>query len=195
MIAAGDERIFQPPGQQPEPIAIRRVGWCAGGRVLPEDGHVQAVILAHREAGEIPVVAVGVDDLGVVQVPTALVHAPVVGCIGEVLRQRLAAVGDHLHQPDHPHLLGIPQAGAAGLVGHTGREGHSSAAGLIGDDVEGRVEQHVADLVFIPHGDAVGSERLRINHVVRVRVGDIAQGRTGRGVALCLQGDEVLAVG
>ena len=193
LIAAADVCLLQLVGQQPEPAIVVAVIVCR--RVLPGDGHVEAVILAHSQASEEPVLGVGVDDLGLIQVPTGLVIAPGGSGIGEVLRYHFALVGHHLHQPDHPHLLGVSQAVAAGLVGHAGREGHPSAAGLIGNHVQGHVEQHVAGPVLISHGDAVGLERFRVNHVVRAGVGDIAQGDTGGEMVHFLQGDEVLAVG
>ena len=100
-----------------------------GGRVFVDEGHVGAVFFGHLQAGDVPFVAIGLDDLQLVVL--AVLGADVVGVGG-------ADIVEHLHGPDHAHVLGRPPA-AVELVVHARVEGHIVVAHAVGDQLQRHV--------------------------------------------------------
>ncbi len=109
---------------------------------------------------------------------------------------RIAPIGQHLHDPHQAHLLGLlPGATLAGPVEQAAGEGDLAAAVCILHHVGGGVSQQRAIPVGLAHGDAVGSDRRRIDHPILVRaVDDVADGRADAAI---IPADDyrVLAVG
>ncbi len=164
LITPGSKSDPQASRQLPEPIIGLGVFFVGCG-VFVSNGHVQAVVLAHREAGQVPVVVVGVHDLhliwrAVIRTPRlelfAVLFCVVLGLVGWLEALIIAPVGEHLHDPHHPHLVVIAPCALAGPVEHAGRERLLATARLALDQVQGHVGQQVAIIVFLADGDAIG---------------------------------------
>ncbi len=152
LIAPDGEAGLEPAGHPPEWIVVLQLIVVFG--MLVGDGHVEAVVLAHAQAGEGPRLGVGAHDLELVQHPLALL---------------ILAVGQHLHQPDDAHLMrqapvGGLGAGAAlpggdgGPVEHAAREGHPVAVRLVLDHAERHVGRQVTVVVRGAHRNPVRVE-------------------------------------
>ncbi len=191
-IAAGDEDRHQALCRLPE--AVIRLAVVVVLRVLPDDGHIQAALLADGQAGQVPLLAVGVHDLRLVGRAVGRVGTPGVpfaGVLRRVLLRRVrrlepglvAPVGERLHQPDHPYLLGLNPGGVGRRpVNHAGREGCPSPPCVVGEHAQRHVGQQHALFggralgVRLPHRDAIRLQRCGVNHLVGVRpVDDVAE--------------------
>ena len=187
LIAPADEGRLQARRQYPEVIIV--AGILIGLRILEGDGHFQAVILAHGQAGEVPLFVIGVDGLLLVQFPVGHVVTPGLRfLLALVQRNRFAGIGQHDHQPDHTHLVGRAPIGGVGPVEHPGREGHAAAAALVGNDVQRHVGQQVAIVVLLADGDAIGLQLALVEPVVHLGPSGPAGRRTGldRQVAIAI---------
>ncbi|MBN1872921.1 MAG: hypothetical protein JXA33_01720 [Anaerolineae bacterium] len=149
------------------------------------------MIFAHAQAGQRPLLVVGVDDLGLVKFPMALVRAPVRqpffgfhALRRVIVGHGAAVVRESLHHPHHTHLMaGAPAFGVL-LVEHARAKGHSAIANLVGDDAEGEVGHQGALQVLLAHRDAVLLHGRHVNHLIGVRaVHDVAHIRADFGVA------------
>ncbi len=195
LIAAGQIGLLQAQRHQPQPVVVLAVLRAFGSRVFPGNRHVCAVVFAHRQPGEVPVIVVGVDDLGVVQQPALPVLAPGFGSLGRAGGHGAAIVGEHLDEPDDAHLLRLPQARPVRRVGDTRAKSRPPPAGLVSNDVERDEERHAA-ISQIARRSAVGPQRPGVNHPVRIgAVGHVGDGGAGGGVASRLEHQDVPAVG
>ncbi len=171
----GEEGILKPPCQPPQPIVVAPVlvGGLLGG-ILRHDGHLQAVVLPHRQPRQPPGLVVGPHDLLRIQ------HPLIAGAdAGVLLHVGAGMVSQHLHHPRHAHLLGIPPLVGRGPVVHARGEGHPVLPGLVGQDVQRDVGQQRLVVVLLPHRDAVGVEGLPIHHAVLIGAVDhVAHGHT-----------------
>ena len=95
-VAPGDEGAFQAVGEEEECGIVVEV--VVDGGVFEDDVVVGAVILADVEAGERPIVGIGLDDLG--DVPLFVFGA------AAIFRAR-ADVDQGFDDPDETHLVGV----------------------------------------------------------------------------------------
>ncbi len=197
-VAARQEDFFQAQCHRPQPVILLTLLGGLDRGVFPRNRHGKAVILAHREARQIPVVAVGVDDLCGVQIPAFGVVAPDLGVrVAGAERGGRAEIGEHLDEPHEAHLLRrAAERAVVGEVGDARGEGHAPAAGSVGNDVHRRVHQHGARLILVAGDDVVGGQGGGINHPVVVRSGgEVGDGDADRVVPGLFDEDEVVAVG
>ena len=115
--ATSQEVVFQGGGQLGGvnivvEIAIHR--W-----VFVDDRQVDAILLAHINAGQRPLVIIGVDHRG---------QVIIIATIGPIWT---FLVGQHLHRPDHAHLVGS-RPGTGGAVGNVGAKGDAPTTRCLG---------------------------------------------------------------
>ena len=147
--AAGHQAAVQPLRERPKVVIMETAGRVAGLRcrergVFVDDGGFYAVVLAHGHSCQHPRILVDVNHGGAVFLPVGFVLAPDqpallfrhVGRL-EAVRHRRAGVGQHLHHPNQPRLLGWAEVRTDGAVEHPARKGDRTRALAVLDQRQG----------------------------------------------------------